>query len=104
VVLESLKTDCTNLNTAPTCPHRPYTSKLFRSLFQKSLVIVSLIEKKKKRSCCLLCAELMSHERVIAELEKDTQSTCAGLGLPPGTFSCGHFPQFFVVEVKVSIS
>ena len=45
--------------------------------------------------------ELIPHERVIAELEKDTQSTDTGLGLPPGCFQCGHFPQFLVAEVKV---
>ena len=46
-------------------------------------------------------SELIPHERVIAELEKDTQSTDTGLGLPPGCFQCGHFPQLLVVEVKV---
>ena len=44
---------------------------------------------------------MIPHERVIAELEKDTQSTDTGLGLPPGCFLCGHFPHLLVAEVKV---
>ena len=52
-------------------------------------------------ACVVSVSELIPHERVIAELEKDTQSTDTGLGLPPGCFQCGHFPQLLVVEVKV---
>lgn len=45
--------------------------------------------------------ELIPHERVIAELEKDTLLAACGLGLPMGKFMCGLFSQFAVVELKV---
>nr|KAG5705771.1 hypothetical protein BaRGS_027430 [Batillaria attramentaria] len=45
--------------------------------------------------------EVIPHERVIAELEKDTLYTDSGLGIPPGCFQCGDFPHFLVTEVKV---
>ncbi|KAK7094598.1 uncharacterized protein C05D11.1-like [Littorina saxatilis] len=73
------------------------TSNLPLSLkYYLPLLTESLME-----SPILKNGELISHERVIAELEKDTQSTDTGLGVPPGCFQCGHFPHLLVAEVKV---
>ncbi|XP_076436922.1 uncharacterized protein C05D11.1-like [Babylonia areolata] len=69
----------------------PLALKYYLPLFTEALM----------ESPILRDGEVIPHERVIAELEKDTQSTDTGLGLPPGCFQCGHFPQFLVVEVKV---
>eukprot|EP00741_Cyanophora_paradoxa_P002772 tig00000630_g2692.t1 len=43
----------------------------------------------------------VDHERVVSELNEDTLSTSASIGISGGTFSPGAFPQAVEVRVKV---